>query len=229
MFHIPPGIDGYSTAAAYDQWFIDHKPDSPEAWKQAITPMWRVVTEENRKHPTDELVDWTKDFDDLLREYASTVLASFAAHIHSDDFRLIGPAGAGQQFVLLNPAISPVYGQNPSFRLVTYRDDGTITDETTYYLTNLTSASNKTKGKWRQEYTFTRQWKAQTLDAASLSKVYDQVAADPKAREQWLKNFAVLGPALRDEKRFVRALYCADEGLSVEEYKACYCGVEASR
>jgi hypothetical protein len=131
--------------------------------------------------------------------------------------------GAGQNFVMLNPAISPVYGQNPGFRVVSYKSDGTVTDQTTYYQTNLTCASSTKKGKWKQEYTFTRQWNAQTLDAASLSGVYDQVVADPKAREQWLKDFAVLGPALQDEKRFVRALYCADEGLSVQDYEKCYC------
>jgi hypothetical protein len=125
---------------------------------------------------------------------------------------------------LLNLAISPVYGQNPGFRVVSYKSDGTVTDRTTYYLTNLTCASSKRDGKWKQEYIFTRQWKRQTLDAASLSNVYKQVIADPKGREQWLKDFAVLGPAEQDEKRFVRALYCAGEGLSVEEYRACYCG-----
>ena len=47
--------------------------------------------------------------------------------------------------------------------MVSYRNDGTLTNQTTYYLTNLTSASSTTKGKWKQEYTFTHQWKAQTL------------------------------------------------------------------
>jgi len=49
-------------------------------------------------------------------------------------------------------AISP--GELPARR--------TVTDQTTYYLTNRTSASSTTKGTWKQEYTFTRQWMAQT-------------------------------------------------------------------
>jgi hypothetical protein len=75
---------------------------------------------------------------------------------------LIWQAGTGRQFVIVNPGISPMYGQNPGFRVVSYRDDGTVTDQTTYYLTNLTSASSTTKGTWKQEYTLTRQRKAQT-------------------------------------------------------------------
>jgi hypothetical protein len=172
---------------------------------------------------------WTSQFDGLLAEYSSTVLAGFAAHIHSDDFRLIGPAGASRKFVLLNPAISPVYGQNPGFRVVSYRNDGTVTDQTTYYLSNLTCADCAPDGNWIEEYMFTSWWNVDNLDAASLSKVYDQVVADEgKARQQWLDDFAVLGPTEKDEKGFVRALYCADAGLSVEEYKACYCGPQAS-
>jgi len=221
MFHIPPGIDGYATAMKNDKLVCGGAPDNAETCGQSITPMWKLDEKTS--------VDWTKDFDGLLTSDAGkVVVAGFAAHIHSDDFRLIGPAGNGRKFVLLNPAISPIYGQNPGFRVVSYKSDGTVTDQTTYYLTNLTCASSTIKGKWKQEYTFTRQWKAQTLDAASLSNVYSQVAADPTAREQWLKDFAVLGPAGQDEKRFVRALYCADEGLSMEEYKACYCGAQVS-
>ena len=220
MFHIPPGIDGYSTAQQNDALIEKGAPDDAETCEKSITPMWMW----NK----DKDIDWTKKFDALLENYSSTVLAGFAAHIHSDDFRLIGPAGAGQQFVMLNPAISPVYGQNPGFRVVSYKSNGTITDQATYYLTNLTCASSKAKGRWKKEYGFTSKWKAQELDAASLSRVYNQVVTDPKAREQWLENYAVLGPTLQEEKRFVRALYCADEGLSVEDYKACYCGAQVS-
>jgi hypothetical protein len=220
MFHIPPGIDGYATAMKNDSLVVGGAVDDAETCGKSITTMWKL--------DADQHIDWTKDFESLLEKYSGTVVAGFAAHIHSDDFRLIGPAGAARKFVLLDPAISPIYGQNPGFRVVTYRRDGTVIDQTTYYLTNLKCASSKTKGKWKEEYTFTRQWKAQTLDAANLSSVYNQVVADPKARERWLEDFAVLGPTLQDEKRFVRALYCADEGLSVEDYKKCYCTAGAA-
>jgi hypothetical protein len=65
--------------------------------------------------------EWTLQFDSLLAKYSPRVLAEFAADIHSDDFWLIGPAGAGRQFVILNPGISPIYGQNPGCRVVSYR------------------------------------------------------------------------------------------------------------
>lgn len=200
MFHIPPGIDGYSTAMKRRQ-----LGESEENCAASIVPMWAV--------------EWTAQFDALLAKYESSVAAVFAAHTHSDDFRVMG-----REFVLLNPAISPVYEQNPGFRVVSYSGDGRMTDQSTYYLTNLTVASAKRKGRWKREYTFSKQWKARELNAESLSRLYEQVVVNEPMRASWLKLYAVSGPALEGEKPIVRALYCAVEGLSVESYRQCYCG-----
>jgi len=221
MFHIPPGIDGYASAmkqkkltAAGAASATDRKDPSgqnqagrgtPEATcASAIVPMWKV--------------EWTAQFDALLAKYSDTVVATFAAHTHSDDFRVVG-----NEFVLMNPAISPVYSQNPGFRVVNFARDGRLTDQSTYSLTNLLEASAKVKGRWSKEYTFTKQWKERGLNAASLNQVYGRLAADENARADWLKLYAVSGPAEEGERPIVKALYCAVEGLRVEDYERCWC------
>ena len=225
MFHIPPGIDGYASAmkrkkqiaagvaSATDR---NNPPSQNQAgWgasteaacSQAIVPMWAT--------------QWTAQFDALLAKYTDIVAAVFAAHTHSDDFRVVG-----QQSVLMNPAISPVYSQNPGFRVVTYGKDARLRDQSTYYLVNLPVATAKNRGRWKREYTFTRQWKVRELNAASLNRVYGQVVADDTVQKNWLKLYAVSGPAEEGEKSIARALYCAVEGLSVESFKDCYCGAE---
>ena len=59
---------------------------------------------------------WREDdaaaFASLARQYAPTITMSFAGHTHMDEFRLIDGAGP----VLVTPAISPIFGQNPGFR-----------------------------------------------------------------------------------------------------------------
>ena len=205
MFHIPPGIDGYASAMKRKDLVSGGAAENAETCPQSIVPMWRP--------------EWTAQFDALLAKYHDTVEAAFAAHTHSDDFRVMG-----QESVLMDPAISPVYSQNPGFRMVSYRHDGTLLDQSTYYLTNLPSASSKKKGEWKREYQFTRQWNTRELNAGSLSRVYDEVVADEQTRADWLKLYAVSGPALEGEKPIMRALYCAVEGLSVEGYKRCWCG-----
>jgi len=205
MFHIPPGIDGYASAMK--------RKSSPVAGREScaqwIVPMWRV--------------DWTQQFDALLKKYHETVVAGFAAHIHSDDFRVIGKSEG--EYVVLGTAVSPVYGQNPSFRVVDYRSDGTVADHTTHYLTNLPEASANNTGRWKKEYTFSREWKVKGVSAASLVSVYERVVLEEKSRTEWLKLYAVSGPALEGDKPIVRALYCADAGLTVESYRECWCGV----
>jgi sphingomyelin phosphodiesterase acid-like 3 len=209
MFHIPPGIDGYASSTSSASQNQEGGAANAANCGNSIVPMWVPA--------------WTTQFDALLAKYKSTVVAGFAGHTHSDDFRLIGPAGEGRVFVLINPAISPVYDQNPGFRVVSFRSDGTVTNQSTYYLINLKSASNKKKGRWKKEYTFTRQWKARELSSASLGNLYNQVASSNKYREQWLKLYAVLGPAEQGEKSIARGLYCAVESLTVESYKQCFC------
>ncbi len=222
MFHIPPGIDGYASAMKHQKLAGGGTAEDDATCAQSIVPMWKT--------------EWTAQFDALLAKYQTTVAAAFAAHTHSDDFRVMGQecelphlptagkCGPAAGFVLMNPAISPVYSQNPGFRVVSYRADGTLRDQSTYYLTNLPVASAHVKGQWKREYQFTRQWTTRMLDTASLNRVYDQVVASETARGAWLKLYAVSGPAEEGEQPIVRALYCAVEGLSVQGYQQCWCG-----
>ncbi len=139
------------------------------------------------------------------------------------DFRLIGNQGRERKFVLIDPAMSPVYKQNPGFRVVSYRSDGSVADQSTYHLTNLKSASKTSPGRWRKEYTFTRKWKARELNATSQGDVYSRVVANDRVRDRWLKLYAVSGPAEQGEKPVVRGLYRAVESPDVASYKTCFC------
>ncbi len=205
MFHIPPGIDGWATT--------HHKEDTSSSCTSSIVPMW--------------VPEWTERFDSVLERYRNTVLASFAGHTHADDFRVIGAKSANPHFVLIDPAISPIYDQNPGFRIVDYRSDGTLADQTTYFLTNLQQAGGKTQGRWRREYTFSQRWKVRQLDGANLAQIYDQIASRDAARSLWWQLYMVSSSAEHLPARDVKALYCAIDGLTQPEYESCYCGAAA--
>ncbi len=208
MFHIPPGIDGYSSTRQNLSQLLKTGSADTGGCSKAIVPMW--------------VPDWTTKFDELLQKYSGTVVASFAGHTHVDDFRLIGAGGDSPAFILVDPPVSPVYMQNPSFRVIDFAADGALTDQSTYYLTNLDEASKKVRGVWRKEYTFTEEWKLDRLDAASLATLYQRIVTDQATRERWFDLYSVsavqgLPPDIE------RGLYCAVEGLSVPAYQACYC------
>ncbi len=208
MFHIPPGIDGWATTHPYDGTSAGTR-GSATSCASSVAPMW--------------VPEWTARFDSLLERYRSTVLASFAGHTHVDDFRVIGTKGANQEFVLIEPAISPIYDQNPGFRIVDFRSDGTLADQTTYFLTNLKQAGGKTRGRWRREYTFSRRWKVRQLDGASLARIYEEIASRNTARDVWLQLYMVSSSAAPIPAKDVRGLYCAIGGLSQQSYESCYC------
>jgi len=163
------------------------------------------------------------EFVRLLETYQDTILASFAGHTHTDDFRLIGAPSSRESFVLINPALTPIDNRNPAFRVVTFASDGSIADQSTYYLTNLANASSETKGRWKTEYQFSLEWKTKQINAASLESIYRQIGTEQKTRERWLKLYNVSSAAAKIPLGNVQGPYCAIEHLDPASYAACYC------
>ncbi|MFO7669677.1 MAG: hypothetical protein R6W31_08475, partial [Bacteroidales bacterium] len=90
----------------------------------------------------------------LLRQYAGTITASFSAHTHYDDFRLLmDHSGKPVLIDKMVPAISPIFGQDPGFQVFNYDlARGTPLDYTSYYLANLDVLSSSVTGDWRERY-----------------------------------------------------------------------------
>jgi sphingomyelin phosphodiesterase acid-like 3 len=211
MFHIPPGIDSYASIQKY-QAVLKNAPEQASNRQQCLSgvvPLWVPAR--------------TAQFESLLKKYHGTVLAGFSGHIHVDDFRVIEPSGSDATFVLITPAISPVYNQNPSFRTVTFAKDGLLLDSSVYYLTNLIYASSATPGEWEQEYQFSKEWKLPRIDAAGLSSLYNKIQSDEGVRGEWLKLYNVSSSAAYVVPGSVPGLYCAAEQLDPESYARCYC------
>lgn len=85
VMHIPPGLDNYHTALAFNA----GQPDPVELWRTT----------------------YQEQFVALLERHPGTVEAAVAGHTHRDDFRLLAPSLPCK----IVPAISPVYGNNPGF------------------------------------------------------------------------------------------------------------------
>ncbi len=215
MFHIPPGIDGYTSVVKYQG--LSKKTAAPATEKMcasAVVPMWQPK--------------WTSQFQTLLAKYEGTVIVSLAGHTHTDDFRLINASGAKPEFVLISPAISPVYRQNPAFRVVSFASDGSLSDTSVYYLTNLEFASSKTRGEWAKEYTFSQEWKLGRPNAAALATLYDQIKTKPEVRDDWVKLYNVSSAAAYLPANATPGFYCAIEELDPETYSNCYCATTGS-
>ncbi|MBV9688010.1 MAG: metallophosphoesterase [Alphaproteobacteria bacterium] len=207
LYHIPPGIDGYATL---------RRGSCPGP----VVPMWEQAHAEA--------------FIALLRRYSDIVIASFAGHTHMDDFRLIGDTGGRFAFALMTPAVSPIFGQNPAFRTVSYDAAAGITDQTTYALANLADATVAPGGippEWRAEYTFTTQWSLPRIDLPSIDRLYSLITEVPEAAQRWHVIFPVSSPvywapfSTGSEKlaQAVRAFRCASGNIDPNDYEHCNC------
>ena len=203
VYHIPPGVDGFTTL---------RRGSCPNA----IIPMWKQI--------------YAEPFYALTRKYSDTIVASFAGHIHMDDFRLLGDDNGYYGFVLITPALSPIYGQNPAFRTVTSDAAGGILDQTTYELANLREAVDGAPPTWRAEYTFTQAWQLPRIDLASLTQLYAKTADVPSDRDRWHTFLPVSSPVYwstnlgEAARRGALAYRCADGHVLLPEYAQCYCG-----
>jgi sphingomyelin phosphodiesterase acid-like 3 len=193
VYHVPPGVDGFAT----------QRKLATAACADSIVPMWQE--------------EYSAAFLALMTEYADTIVASFAGHTHMDDFRLMGGAAGYRAYTLINPAISPIFGQNPAFRTVLFRR-GKPVDQSTYYL------SDGVANRWTMEYSFRAAWGLRGMDLKDFETLYARIGSDERVRAQWLKYFAVsrTGPGSVTTATF-KSVYCATGQSGLAEYQACFC------
>jgi len=199
VHHIPWGIDPFSTADSKDS-----------ACAAKVVPFLRAP--------------YADAFIRLLRSYRDVIQASYAGHVHTDGYRLLidddGNALGLQKVV---PAISPIYGQNPAFQIVTYgRASGVPTDFSTYYLANLGEASLAVPGDWRLEYTFSEAYGIGPYSADSVAAMVKAIEAGGTAADTYRRLNLVSHGSLPEKD--LSAYVCGMTRLERTGFARCYCG-----
>lgn len=196
VHHIPWGIDAYST--------LQSQSDRCEA---RVVPFLRGDV-------SDELFP-------LIRRHARTIAASFSAHTHYDDFRLL-PDDTGAPVIVdkLVPAISPIFGQDPGFQVFTYDvASGRPLDYTSYHLANLNSLSSPEAGVWRERYVFSRISDGKTYSPEAVNRLSQDLRKPGPARELYYDRRKTVS----DDGSFL-AYGCAIAHVDSESYARCHCG-----
>jgi hypothetical protein len=201
LMHIPPGLNGYQTA------------ESVKGGGPAVT-FWQP--------------ELTSRFLQLIGEDRPTIQAVFAGHTHMDDFRVINLAGQPALFIKIAPAISPIYGNNPSFQVYQYdRESGVIQNYQTYYLTNLTSSgqgASPSTGRWAMEYDFRQAYGFSALDPATVATLADRIATDPEVARRYIIHYGVSAePEITAAT--LGAYRCAIPSVTPAEFQLCNRGV----
>ena len=129
IMHLPPGKDGFK------------KAEEVELWDPTLGGHDRNVQQQ---------------FRDLVATYRDRIVGILAGHSHKDGVRVLYKEGKPTKVLFSIPSISPVYFNNPGFKMIAY-DPATLQwiDMVTYYTDQL-------------QYKQTEKW---TLDSYSLRKI----------------------------------------------------------
>lgn len=94
----------------------------------------------------------------LVERYQSIIVGQLGSHVHTDGLYLIrDDAHKPLSYIITTPSISPIYNNNPGFKVYAYQPSPpVVTDFTSYYL----DVSQDTP-LWQLEYTFSASYGAQ--------------------------------------------------------------------
>jgi len=200
-FHIPPGIDIYNTI---------HGKGTCE---EKIYPAWE------EKYNDAFLL--------ILKDYRDVIAAAFGGHFHRDDFRVIYDDKDPVSFIHLTPAISPIYGNNPSYNIFAYdRSKHVLLNYQTYYLKDLASGDS---ARWTFEYDFKNSYGQDIITPSSLSNVSNQIFSDTTYRQKYIRYYSAHSdkPYPGDYADWYYN-WCGISHLEKEEYSSCLCTDSAS-
>jgi hypothetical protein len=186
--HIPPGVDGFAT--------------SRQTNNAAPVMLWKP--------------SYQARFNALLELYRRTVDVTLAGHTHVDDVRLAG--SDRNQVVLIEPALSPIYNQNPAFRMVDVDARGRIRDYTTYFLDLANTAKSPF---WMQEYQWDEAWHVHRPDAKTIRHVWQRASKPGANQDLWTLYYPVQHTHSVINTRNFPQLFCASGYTAVQEYETC--------
>ncbi|MGA2226156.1 MAG: metallophosphoesterase [Syntrophobacteraceae bacterium] len=193
VFHIPPGVDAWSTV------------------KEGHTVAYWDALHKDRDSRT-----FTDKFQELVQTYSPNIKGIFSGHTHMDHFRLIFDKSHNPlAYVHITPAISPQFGNNPGFQVLTYDAVSfSVTDFDTYYYDG---------AAWKEEYDFDSTYGKAPYDASNLAAIYNHLSDDAALRRSFVDYYDVhnqQASPITDSNW--KAYWCGIGSLTDYDFNACY-------
>lgn len=195
--HIPPGID-------------------PQSSTQTYNTLW--------------LANYTNLYTNLVNKFSDAVAAQFYAHFHKDSFRFLqdekrDPSIENSSFVLLTPSVSPVYRNNPSFRVVHVDPDlQALTDYEQYYM-NLVMATEFNNPVWQLDYRFSTKYRSKGVEDKVINAMRIKYLSDNlinQTNDDIFTGFINSRQVRYQPDPFSRFIYyCAVRFSSLEDFNVC--------
>ncbi|MBF0551394.1 MAG: hypothetical protein HQK60_12765 [Deltaproteobacteria bacterium] len=160
LMHVPPGADIGSTAKLVDN--NGHLTSATMMWKPA----------------------YQTGFLQILAKYPGIISLMLAGHTHMDEYRILPTSDVLE----ITPGISPVFGNNPAFKVFTFSYDNF--QPTDYYTLNYDLATMP--GQFNSYYTFSTAYAMPGLLNTSLTQLFPALVTN-SAKQALYRGFYYAG------------------------------------
>lgn len=184
-----------------------HIPDAIDVYASLRIRLFRII---ELWHP-----QFTDRFQNDLQDYAGEIEGIFAGHLHADWFQVLRFDNLNEIPVLGTPSISPVYGNNPGFKIYSYSNDTLkLADFITYYYP-LTNPS-----EWKVEYDFSHLYKPNCLSCPITSGM-NALQSQGALAEAYKRFYSVNTESQPITKHWNPYYWCAINEVRPAPYQKC--------
>lgn len=157
----------------------------------------------------------TQRFQSEVRAYAPQIAGIFAGHLHSDWFHILVFDDKNEVPVIGVPSISPIFGNNPGFKVFTYSNSARkIEDFVTYYY------PLNTKRAWGMGYDFNQITKPDCHPCPSIASM-DSLNRGGSAAHFYRLFYSVNVNSQPIPTKWPPYYWCAIDEINVENDKIC--------
>ncbi|XP_022092882.1 sphingomyelin phosphodiesterase-like [Acanthaster planci] len=172
-------------------WLLENEDDPAEELEWLIGVLQKAEDNQDHVHilghippgSGDCFVQWSKNYNEIVNRYESTIRGQFFGHTHKDSFEIFyEPKTKRPTSILYNGGSVTTYSNvNPNYRI--YEVDGNyknsswaVLDHATYVM-NLTDANLTDNPKWKLEYTAKTAYGMKALQAVDWNELVGKFEA----------------------------------------------------
>jgi sphingomyelin phosphodiesterase acid-like 3 len=118
---------------------------------------------------------------EIIQDFFPDVIAAqLFGHLHTDEFRLVNPTSSSSKVnsypLFMTSSITPIYGSNPSYRLVDYETaTGQLLDYDTFYFDITKNASSPS---WTHAPSFRQAYNVSDMSSESIESIVRRLSDD---------------------------------------------------
>jgi len=155
------------------------------------------------------------------------VQAILMGHVHKDEYRIIHASNTSAMVpVIVAPAISPVYDNNPGFRITYFDEEKVVNADKTkksvitlrdydQFYTDLRASYIKNETEWIHEYRFSKAYNQRTLQIDSYVALHNDLSTHSALMTSFMTRYAV-HYSLNEKETL-----CAFNSNTIDDYNKC--------